>query len=78
VLLRIKQFDFGGESRGRDGGDLSHRFPAVVSARPPPGRGALPHVAPARGEQGHRLGDVFLEMRGLLVRIERLLVTYTS
>jgi len=31
VLLRIKQFDFGARSRGRDGGDLSHRFPAVVT-----------------------------------------------
>jgi hypothetical protein len=40
--------------------------------------GPLPHLALARGEERHRFGDVLLEVRRLLVRLEGRSSSYTS
>src|SRR5216684_1418506 len=55
----------------------SKSSPSAFGQRPGnkhPSAGAAPDVARARGEQRHCLGEVLLEMRRLLVRLEGLLV----
>src|SRR5216684_3206992 len=55
-------------------GQKPRNKPVLVGELSGPSAGAAPDVARARGEQRHRLGEVLLEMRRLLVRLEGLLV----